>query len=79
MKCEVLLVHIFKNRKALSLFLSQEDASLILTEVWFLHLQIAFYCSVMLTFLRFGDDLRRSYILSVTCLTWLICKNYPAF
>lgn len=54
MNCEVLLVHVFKNRKALSVFVSQENPSLILT--WFIQLQIAFNCPVMLTFLRFGGN-----------------------
>lgn len=75
--CEVMLVHILKNRKALSIFVSQGNASL--TKAWFIQLQIAFNCQVMLTFLRSADNLRRSYILSVTYLTWLIYKNYPAF
>lgn len=76
--CEVLLVCIFKNRKVLSIFVSQENASLILTKAWFIELQIAFNCLVMLMSLRFGDNLR-SYILSFTFETLLICKNYSAF
>lgn len=56
MNCEVLLVHIFKNRTALSVFVSQENPSLILTKAWFIQLQIAFNCPVMLTFLRFGGN-----------------------
>jgi len=39
---EVLLVYVLKDRKALSILVSQENASLILTKAWFIQLQTVF-------------------------------------
>lgn len=68
-----------KIEKLCLVCVSMENMSLILTKAWFIQLEVAFNCTVMLNFLRFSDNLRRSYILCFTFLTSLICKNYHAF
>lgn len=66
-----------KIEKLCLMFMNMENVPLILTKDWFIQLEIAFNCTVIFNFLRFGDNLRASYILcfylfnlsDLTCLT----------